>query len=593
MPHVPAGQELGRTKPTALALAKLRLHSRSILSAIALFLAFAQMWVSRGYMDPDGISYSDIAKAYLRGDWHNALNSYWSPLYSWFLAIGYFLFRPSLRWEIFVSHVINFLGFAAALFAWNWLLREWERWQGPPHHKLCVELTSFFVITWAGLYLVTVDFTSADMEVLAIVLAVAAVLIRIRRGVASTADFVYMGLCLGFAFLAKAALATLIPVVLLEAAVLLHRIRDRRVWLAAALALLVTAPFITALSISKGHFVMSDTGKVNYSAHVTGMSLEGWKDNAYWPGTLARHPISTLLDFPRVTGFESHLVGTVPLHYDPAWWWEGYPVAMNWPRQLMVLRSNTEFCLRRFAHCPALVFAVICLLMGAVVQMLGVLRESWFIWLLGAMVLGQYCVVYTLNRYCAAGFILLAFCVISCCWRVRLPAPVATGTAMLIVLLCVRSGKPEFVGTPRAFLKDMVGRGNPEEIADITIAENMKRAGLAPGDRVALIGNSLDAAWLSLLGGTVVAAVPETIRCDDRRVGRPQIRTFEKSDAFWRSEPAAKERVFTAFRKGAAKWVVAYNVPKQTSIGGWRVAGHFHPEAFEKYRNEVYYKKLD
>ncbi len=569
-----------------------RLSARTVLNVFALLLAFSQMWVSRGLVDADGISYSDIAKAYVRGDWHNALSSYWSPLYSWLLAVGYLIFKPGIRWETLVPHVINFLAFAGALFAWNWLFREWERWQGPPRYRLLVDVAGFSVITWAGLHLVTISFTSPDMEVLALTIAIAALLVRVRRGAAGTVDFVFLGLALAAGFLAKAAYEALIPIILIEAAVLLGTIRSRRLYLAPAIALLIPLPFIIALSVSKGHFVISDTGKLNYSAQVTGMSIEGYKENAYWPGNRARHPISRLLDFPRVTGFESHLVGTTPVHFDPAWWWEGFPVQVNWARQLMILRSNILFCVSRFVLCPALLFLIACALWGDRSRMLRVFRESWFVWLPALAALGLYCLVYTLNRYLAGAFTLIAFCLIAAGWRVRLPRLVAGGTAVLILLACfVRTD--EFVHTPRAFIRDITGKGNPGEINDIKTAENLQRAGLVSGDRVALIGNSIAVAWLSLLGGTTVADVPETIRFNDHRFGRTQTATHEKSDAYWRSDAATKQRVLDAFRSVGAKWVVACNVPKWANTAGWQVAGRSDPVEPEKERPEIFYRRLN
>ncbi len=569
-----------------------RMQLRHVLNAIALFLAFAQMWVSQGIFDPDGISYSDIAKAYLRGDWHNALNSYWSPLYSWLLAIGYVVFRPSIRWEMLVAHVINFLGFAGALYAWNWLFREWERWQGPPRHRVLIEITGFAVITWAGLHLVTLGFTSPDMEILALTIAVAAILVRVRRGAATTTDFVVLGVALAVGFLAKAAFEALIPLILIEAAVLLGTIRDRRLYLAPALALLIPLPFIIALSAAKGRFVISDTGKLNYSAQVTGMSLEGYKENAYWPGEKARHPIARLLDHPRVLGFQSHMVGTTPVHYDPPWWWEGYPASLNVPRQLMILRSNIGFCLTRFALCPALILAIVCALWGGAPRMTRVLRESWFVWLPGVAALGLYCLVYTLNRYLAGGFSLIAFCLIASSWRVRLPRAIAAGTAALVVIACLgRTG--DYVRPPRDFVKDLIGKGDPSEINEIKVAENLKRAGLASGDRVALIGDSISVAWLSLVGGTTVAAVPETIGFDDRRLGRTQTRSNEKSEAYWRSDAEAKRRVMDAFRSVGAKWIVACNVPRWANTEGWEIAGRTEPADPKKQRPQIFYKRLD
>ena len=576
-----------------LALEKVRAHSRILLSAFALFLAFAQTWTTRGLWDPDGVSYSDIAKAYLRGDWHNALNSYWSPLYSWLLAIGYVVFRPSMRWETFVSHAINFLAFLGALLAWNWLLNEWERWQGPPQHRILVEVAGFSVITWAGLHLVGLGFTSADMIVLALTFVLAAVLVRVRRGAAGTADFLIMGLALGFGFLAKAGFETLIPLILAEAAILLHSIRDRRLYLAAALTALISLPFIAALSVAKGHFVVNDSGKVNYSAAVTGMSLEGWKQEQYWPGSKARHPFTILLDHPRVLGFESHLVGTTPVHYDPSWWWEGIPDGVNWPRQLMVIWSNIGYCVTRFALCPALILGIVCVLWGAGPHMLRILSKAWFIWAPAFIALSVYCLVYALTRYLAGGFCLLAFCVIACGWRVQLPRWTATVTVVLILASCFWTRKIEFFWIPRAFAKDVIGRGDPLELTDITVARKLKQAGLQPGDRVALIGNSIDAAWLSLLGGTTVAAVPETIGFDDTTLGRHQTATHEKSDAFWGSNAAMKQQVFDAFQRVGAKWVVASNVPNWANTAGWNIAAYTIPWVPTKEKHAIFYRRLN
>ena len=67
--------------------------------AVVLILGFIQVWVNRFYMAFDGVSYLDMANAYLRGDWHTAINGYWNPLYSWLLGIGFLVLRPSAYWD--------------------------------------------------------------------------------------------------------------------------------------------------------------------------------------------------------------------------------------------------------------------------------------------------------------------------------------------------------------------------------------------------------------------------------------------------------------------------------------------------------------
>src|SRR5467141_871457 len=83
---------------------------RGVCWTIALAAGFLQTWAARFSMTPDGTCYLDIASAYLRGDWHNAINSYWSPLFSWLLALAIWIFHPAPYWESTLLHLVNFAG---------------------------------------------------------------------------------------------------------------------------------------------------------------------------------------------------------------------------------------------------------------------------------------------------------------------------------------------------------------------------------------------------------------------------------------------------------------------------------------------------
>jgi hypothetical protein len=56
------------------------------LSLIYLLVALALLPVFRYEINPDGISYISIARRYLAGDLHGAINGYWGPLFSWALV---------------------------------------------------------------------------------------------------------------------------------------------------------------------------------------------------------------------------------------------------------------------------------------------------------------------------------------------------------------------------------------------------------------------------------------------------------------------------------------------------------------------------
>src|SRR5437868_1448401 len=59
---------------------------RIVAYPLILLLGIIETWATRHFILSDGISYLEIASAYLHRDWTNAINAYWSPLYSWVLA---------------------------------------------------------------------------------------------------------------------------------------------------------------------------------------------------------------------------------------------------------------------------------------------------------------------------------------------------------------------------------------------------------------------------------------------------------------------------------------------------------------------------
>src|SRR5437016_4348701 len=89
---------------------------------VGVFLVHA--YTVRHMMNPDGISYLEVAGAYLRGDAAGALNFYWGPLLSALLAGAQALLPLGPYWEATVAHGVIVLTFALSLLAFEWLLTE-------------------------------------------------------------------------------------------------------------------------------------------------------------------------------------------------------------------------------------------------------------------------------------------------------------------------------------------------------------------------------------------------------------------------------------------------------------------------------------
>lgn len=167
-------------------------------------LAACQIWTTRYVIDPDGTAYVDVARAWLQGDWIHALNSYWSPLYIWLFTLAFGVFSPSAHWQIPLIHVVALVGFLGAFAAWEWLNSEWELWQGVSAHPVLSDVAGYCVFTWAGLSLTGLGwFNSADILVMALLLAATTILIRVRREAAQKKDFLLLGVALGTGFLGK------------------------------------------------------------------------------------------------------------------------------------------------------------------------------------------------------------------------------------------------------------------------------------------------------------------------------------------------------------------------------------------------------
>jgi 4-amino-4-deoxy-L-arabinose transferase-like glycosyltransferase len=563
--------------------------------ACVLAIVACQLWVGRYVIDADGTAYVDVARAWLRGDWVHALNPYWSPLYIWLLTAALGIFHPSMHWELPLIHAVNFIEFIAAFAAWEWLTSEWERWQGRPASPMLADVTGYCVVLWAGLRLTDLWwFNNADTLVMALLLAATAILIRVRRGVSTNRDFLLLGVMLGTGFLAKTAFLAVIPAFLVVLALLLRSWPqswiDQRVLATALMACAIAAPFVAAISIANHRFTVGDSGRLNYSWHVTGMSVEGYKENAYWPGPESPHPIRVLMQHPRVLSFDQHVVGTYPIHADISWWCEGYPVRFDKARQLMILWSDILFSIYAF-RCPALFLLLLGLVYGAS-EVAKRLAQTWFIWAPALFFALTYCFVYSDYRYLAGSYALIGFALIAAVWHVAVP-PLAARISILAipVLTCVLLMGGSFRHMLPQLILDTAGRRAPWAYLDVEVAETMRRQGLQPGDRVAYIGFELGAAHVGVERAHIVAVIPERVTHDDKIWGRPYVFTFPKQDEFWRSSEQTKQQVFEVFRSVGAKWVFADTVPKWADVTGWQVAGG-SPGIREIDRPYTYFRKL-
>src|SRR5689334_11291906 len=96
---------------------------RAAFWTIVVVLGFLQAWSHRLLVDHDGVAYLDIAENYARGAWSSAINAYYSPLYSWLIALLLLLKLPR-SWESTLLHLVNFAGYVGAYASFEFFVRE-------------------------------------------------------------------------------------------------------------------------------------------------------------------------------------------------------------------------------------------------------------------------------------------------------------------------------------------------------------------------------------------------------------------------------------------------------------------------------------
>src|SRR3954469_8170960 len=168
-------QENKRVDFTASPLQKISEADRLMLVRImfwtvGILCGLGQMWSARHEVISDGISYIEIAQAYIRHDWANALNAYWSPLFSWLIALAFLLLRPSPYWQVATVHLVLFLGLLASLFSFEYFMRQLASViysdgspVASPLSPATLYITGYSALLFGGLSLVGIGHCSPDM----------------------------------------------------------------------------------------------------------------------------------------------------------------------------------------------------------------------------------------------------------------------------------------------------------------------------------------------------------------------------------------------------------------------------------------------
>ena len=476
---------------------------------------FFQAMAGRFYMNPDGVSYSDLADAYSRADWHSAISPYWSPLYPFLLSIAFRLVHPSAYFEPIAIHLLNFLLYLVCfaclqLFIFEIAMpRDVQSVNGGVRFSRPALLAFGAVafLTLAQHYL-PLSLVTPDLCVLAVALLASTAVLRLERLGINNGRLIGLGIILAIGYLAKAAF---FPVAFVFMAAALARKTALRTLLVrscvvTAAFFAIAGPNILAVSKIKHSITFADTGKLNYLWFVNGMSSIHFEVPGNTQG-LPIHPSRKIFDNPNVYEFASPVRGTYPVWFNPSYWNEGVSPRFDLEQQLNAIRATSYAYKAMFSKASEFFFAWLLL---AVLQyqsglsLLTNLQERWRILVPSLAALAVYWPVFVEGRY-IAGFILIIW--IAMYSSIRLPDNRVSGnllsaTVTVLAVAMLITLYPQLHDNVEASSQPMP---NPQW----EVAKALHRDfGLQDNDSVGCIGHCFFSYWARLAHLKIVTEIP-------------------------------------------------------------------------------------
>lgn len=548
-----------------------------ILMMVAMGVLHAWAAATNSSMNPDGISYLDIGDAYFRGDWADAINPVWSPMYSWILGLVMIISHPSPDWEFPLVHLTNLLIYLLAFlgfeYYWRKLFQYHKFRQGAEEGDKNVVFPewlwfalgyTFFI--WSSLTLIKIWAVTPDMLMTFWVYLAAGLILKISLGDLRWRTFAIMGLVLGLGYLTK---TIMLPVAITLLAVILFTLKVfklalTRTLLAFTIFALLAGSFISLISISKNRLTYGEVGKLTYAWQINGIPYPHWQGGPPGYGT-PEHPSRVIFEDPPIYEFAFPVPGTYPISYDPSYWYDGVTLRFGIRELLNGFLTNILFYLNLFSQQlgVALFGIAILYLNGSKLYLTrNNLIHDWGFAIVALTTLGLYALVYVEGRYIAVFVVLLIGEMLA---NVRHPNTqiarkftISVGVIIAsFILLNVFSFNLSGFGAityreQRLSNQQTISTPRPEQVA-----KELHRLGINNGDRVGVIGYAFDSYWARLAR---VQIVSEMFGWD--------------AEDFYLGDSVKKTSVYNAFASTGARAIIAERVPLYATLEEWHQVGN-------------------
>lgn len=528
--------------------------------ALAVALGLLQVWAHRYQVQPDGTSYIEIARSLQQRGPQALINGYWSPLYPFLLSCAFRILRPVLYWESTVVHFLNlaiYLGafycfeiFLGELLAARTSLSEFRDESQVRNHR-APRIWGYLLFLWATWFWISPAEVTPDLCVACAVFLATAALVRIRRGAAGWGTFAALGAILGAGYLAKAAMFPVAFVFLLSAFLLARSWKQAELGTLLAIVIFaaVAAPFLFALSKSKGRITFGDSGKINYAWYVDGApKYRHWQGEP--PGTgVPLHPTRRVLSSEPLYEFAEPVAGTYPPWYDPSYWYEGITPHLSAKGQLMALYRAANSYLRIWSTHGTMYFVGLAMLLLRRGRLKHKSRAHsfLFVWVPAYAALLMYELVHVEPRFVGGfGLVLLAAAFTQVSARRASEGRAARLPGLVMVLAPALAIAWGAIRDARALISQ-------QPFEQWRVAQALHEAGISPGASVGAIGMGTDAYWAHLAGTRIIAEIPQ-----------PDEASFVNADNL------SKQVILAKFSAVGARALITDNAVVAESTGGWR-----------------------
>lgn len=530
---------------------------------LSIWLAMASCWIvqalaARHTLDPDGVSYLNIADACPRGDWHALVNGYWSPGLPFLLALWLKLFRPTAFHVPLAFCLFAVASLISALVAYEYFLKAFFRFRrhifGPDQTSAraisdnTVRILGYILFLWITVFFIPARLDQPEILVCALHLLATALCMEI---VSSGGDdwryFLALGVVLGCAFLVKAVMFPL-SFTFFAALVLDKQARRSLAKLAISVVVFVvlSLPFIAALSRAKGRFTYGDSGAINY------LQMAGSDGPQSVSTESPQESVTRSAASPHLGDYTKILfLGTYPPWVDPSFRYRPQPFHFHLLRQLnrihVVLKVYFDLFIVQLG-CLVCGFLVLLFYSRNTALFASHFFDEIVLWLPAVSGFGLFALVRLEGRF-LAGFTVAIFA--ASIAAIQFDDAASREKS-------VKSVVPAVVILLLAQVLLIVGHDGLKALSsnnsDWQVVEGLNRMGLRSGDRVGYLGDTLsDHTWAYSGSLSIAAEIPE-----------------EDQPTFWAATQEEKQQVISRLAQTGAKALVTRNVPLSGPSVGWK-----------------------